>query len=99
MKKSSLLVILVPVMVALMVVAIVGAKRFQLASTPTVTIPSVVVSPTPGVPSLTGKTGAPTTGFSGMSAKPVSDLRKSFEATDYSDTSDLDGLSKDVSAL
>lgn len=96
--KSSSYVILIPILIALVAVVAVGASRFQFGSN-LPAAPSPVVQ-TNEVPSLTGSVGEPKSGFSDMSsARPVSDLRKSFESTEFSDTSDLDGLSKDAASL
>lgn len=96
MKKSSLLVILIPILIALMVVAFVGASRFEQAMSKNVV---EVPAQSGKMPALTGSAGSPQKGFSDMSAQPVSDLRKSFESTNFSDTSDIDGLSKDAASL
>lgn len=96
MKKSSLLVILVPILIALLVVVFVGASRFKQSVSSNV---SEVPAASGNLPSLTGNAGAPQKGFSDMSAQPVSDLRKSFDTTEFSDTSDIESLSKDAASL
>lgn len=96
-KNSSLLVILIPILVALLGVAYVGYPRLRDAFAPVESNP--VQETGKSAPSLTGKVGEPQTGFSDVTVKPVSDLRKSFESTEYSDTSDLESLSHDAASL
>ena len=95
--RSSLLVILIPVLVALLGVAYVGYPMLKNAFIPDA--PNLAREADTSAPSLTGKIGDPQSGFSDVSVNPVSDLRKSFESTEYSDTSDLDGLSNDAASL
>lgn len=95
--KSSPLVVIVPLIIALIVITgVVGVKYVTESQQK-----AVVVIPTPAsLPSLQEPTGKPQVGFDNLqNTEPVSDLRKALESTKDTDTSDIDSLQAAASLL
>jgi len=98
MKKSSPLVIIIPLIIALLVVGSVFIVRYF---SPVPIESQAATNPTPAsYPSLVVPTGKPEVGFSEIqSTTPVSDLRLELSGASDSSVTDLDALEKEASSL
>lgn len=100
MKKSSSLVVIIPLVLAALVVGGVLAAKYAFPVTKESAM-SANVSPTPaGIPSLHVPTGKPQAGFGAIQpVSPVSDLRQSLQTTGDEGLSEFDSLISDASKL
>lgn len=97
MKKSSIWVIIIPLIIALLIIGSVVAVRYFSPVPET----SQAANPTPAsFPSLTVPSGKPEVGFDKMQPiAPVSDLRQEYEDASDSSESEIDALEKEASSL
>lgn len=100
MKKSSPLVIVIPLIIALIVVGSVAVVKYlspvpkeSKAATQTGTISSEI-------PSFSGSAGSPAAGFDALQqANPVSDLEEDLNASKDSGDSEINDLEKEADSL
>lgn len=99
MKKSSSLVIIIPLVIALLVVGSVMVVKYFSP----VPEESRAFQPAPtaaSIPKLAVPSGKPETGFDKMQpTTPVSDLRQSYEGVTDSGATDFDALKEEASSL
>lgn len=94
--KSSPYVFVIPLTVALIfVVAVFGYKNLTKSAS---SAPSVPVAEKP-LPGVSGKAGIPKSGFSDMTIRPVSDIRKVLDETDIPVSDDINALDTAAKAL
>lgn len=98
MKKSSVLVIVIPLLITAIIVGSVFVVRYF---SPVPDASQAAPNPVPSVfPSILVPTGKPEVGFDGIQpVAPVSDLRQEFEAVEDASSSGLDELESDAAAL
>jgi len=99
MKKSSILVITIPLVIVGCVIAAIVVLRVMSTKQ---SVPAAPVTTAPAViPPLSTSSGKPTVGFGNLQqANPVSDLQQQYDAsTDDGGTSGLDALQQQASSL
>jgi hypothetical protein len=97
MKKSSLWVVIIPLLIALLVIGSVVVVRYFSPVPET----SQAANPTPAsYPALVVPTGKPEVGFDEMQPiAPVSDLRQEYNDASDSSQSEIDALEQEASSL
>lgn len=97
MKKSSIWVVIIPLIIALLVIGSV----FVVRSFSPVPETSQAANPTPAsYPSLVVPTGKPEVGFDQVQPiAPVSDLRQEFNGASDSSQTQLDALEQEATSL
>lgn len=98
MKRSSSLVIIIPLIVVAIVIALVFVMRIKSKASEPIVVPATLQ-----VPSLQEGATKPKTGFSGTtknSTSPVSDLETDItNSAPTNDSTDIQSLQKDASSL
>jgi len=100
MKKSSPLVIIIPLIVALLVVGSVAVVKY-FSPVPKESKAATEPMPTPAeIPAFTGEAGAPSSGFDEVEpSSPVSDLRNELDASVDSGDTDINLLEEEANSL
>lgn len=100
MKKSSPLVIIIPLIVALLVVGSVVVVKY-FSPVPKESKAATEPAPTPAeIPSFSGESGTPSSGFDEVGpSSPVSDLRNELDASADSGDADINLLEEEANSL